>query len=337
LGGRLVASGLPRDQVVAFLGSPALAFNPAPMEAKLRELYGIMFRSELTKAIQEKLWQMGYDLAVDGRMGSGTKSVIAAFQRDRGLAPDGLATEALDSRLKVLVATQKVRDLSEYRPPPAAPPSRTATYRQFTNDKAIRDIRSLYQGDRPLFESMEARFGVPGPLVASIMWIETGYGSFFGKSQAAFSLASMAAASDYGLVAPRLADLDADPESRAFLADYAAQRGRWAFDELRALLVYAWDNGLDPASFPGSIYGAIGYGQFMPSNISKFAVDGDGDGRVNLFDKADAIFSVANYLRESGWRGQMADEESRRKVIMLYNRSGVYVNTVLFVAERLAY
>jgi membrane-bound lytic murein transglycosylase B len=145
----------------------------------------------------------------------------------------------------------------------------------------------------------------------------------------------MAASADFSLVEGRLSDLGSDPEARAFFEDNAQKRGLWAQDELRALLAYAWENGLDPASFPGSIYGAIGYGQFMPSNIKKFAIDGDGDGRVDLFNKADAVFSVANYLRRSGWKGEMADEESRRAVIMLYNRSGVYVNTVLYVAGRL--
>jgi membrane-bound lytic murein transglycosylase B len=183
---------------------------------------------------------------------------------------------------------------------------------------------------------MEKAYGVPGPLVASIMWIETGYGGFFGKARAAHSLASMAAAADYGLVAPRLSDIDIDSETRAFMVETAGKRGSWAADELAALLAYAWANGLDPASFPGSIYGAIGYGQFMPSNIAKFAVDGNRDGRIDLFDKTDAIFSIGRYLRDSGWREPMGGEEARRAVIMLYNRSGVYVNTVLYVAQAIA-
>jgi membrane-bound lytic murein transglycosylase B len=337
LAGRLVASGLPRDKVVGFFRSPDLVFSASPMETKLRELFGILFRSDLTKAVQEDLWRLGYDVSIDGRMGSVTRTAIRAFQRDNGLPQDGRPTDALAKRLKALTIAREVRDLSQYKPPPSAPPSRSATHRQFTNDRAIGEIRSYYLADLPIFQSMEARYGVPGPLVASIMWIETGYGRFFGKSKAAYSLASMAASADYGLVAPRLGDIDAGAQERAFLVDYASQRGDWAFGELRDLLIYAWDNRLDPASFPGSIYGAIGYGQFMPSNIKKFAVDGDGDGRVDLFNKADAVFSVANYLSKSGWRGEMPDEESRRKVIMLYNRSGIYVNTVLYVAQKLSY
>jgi membrane-bound lytic murein transglycosylase B len=336
LGGRLVASGLPRAKVEAFLSSPGLSFTPSPMETKLRELYGILFRSDLTKSVQESLWRLGFDLAIDGRFGSGTRKVLQDFQRSRDLPADGRVTEAIELRLRTLAATQGVRSLSKYRPPAPAAPSRSATHQQFTSASALRDIKALYLADKPLFDAMERRYGVPGPLVASIMWVETGYGRFFGRHKAAAVLASMAASADFGLVAERLSDLDTNAEARAFLGDQASQRGRWAFDELRALLVYAWDNGLDPVSFPGSIYGAIGYGQFMPSNISQFAVDGDGDGRIDLFSKADAVFSVARYLSESGWRGPMGDEEARRAVIMRYNRSGVYVNTVLFVAAAIS-
>ncbi|MDR1657401.1 MAG: lytic murein transglycosylase [Deltaproteobacteria bacterium] len=336
LAGALVASGLNRAQVSAFFQSPDLVFSPVPMETKLRELYGIFYRSDLTKAVQEKLWQIGYDLTIDGRAGSDTQKIIKEFQKDHGLAADGRITDELDARLKVVLATSKVRELSAYKPPPTVKPSRSQTYSQFTNQTVLRDIKAFYEADRPLFKQMENRFKVPGSLVASIMWIETGYGRFFGKRKAAFSLASMAAAADIRLVAGRLTDINTNSEASAFLSDYAAKRGKWAFDELRALLVYAWDNGLDPASFLGSVYGAIGYGQFMPSNINKFAADGDGDGRIDLFNKPDAIFSVGKYLAQSGWRGDMLDEEKRRSVIMLYNRSNVYVNTVLFVADFLA-
>jgi membrane-bound lytic murein transglycosylase B len=333
LAGRLRAEGLPESNLAAFFNSPDLSFNPSPMVTKLRELFGIFFRSDLTKSVQEKLYQLGYDVLIDGRWGSGTKKAVQAFQSDHGLQATGRVSEELDKRLSATLLTGKTRDLSSYKPPPAPAPSRSATHSQFTNPTAIGNIRNHYLADKPIFDAMEQAFGVPGPLVASIMWIETGYGSYFGKSRAAYSLASMAAASDYSLVAGSLNDLDTNQETRAFMDETAEKRGAWAADELSALLRYAWQNGLDPATFPGSIYGAIGYGQFMPSNIAKFAVDGNGDGRVDLFDKTDAVFSIGRYLRDSGWHEPMVDEEARRKVIMLYNRSGVYVNTVLYVAR----
>jgi membrane-bound lytic murein transglycosylase B len=306
------------------------------MESKLRELFGIFYRSDLTKAVQEKLYQLGYEVFIDGRLGPGTRRAVQSFQTDHGFSATGRVNDDLDKKLNLALVAGKVRNLSDYKPPAAATPSRSATHTQFTNQTALNNIRNHYLRDKAIFDRMEKVYNVPGPLVASIMWIETGYGNFFGKAKAAFSLASMAAAADYDLVAGEVADLDIDSDTRAFMVETAQKRGAWAADELKALLVYAWQNKIDPASFYGSIYGAIGYGQFMPSNIAKYAVDGNRDGRIDLFDKTDAIFSIGRYLRESGWKEPMTNEEARRKVIMLYNRSGVYVNTVLYVADSIS-
>jgi membrane-bound lytic murein transglycosylase B len=334
LAGRLVAQGLNQSQVVKFFSSPELAFTQAPMETKLRELYGIFYRSDLTKDIQEKLYQLGYDVLIDGRNGPGTKKAVQAFQKDHSLSPNGRVDEVLASVLGHLVKKAKVRTLAEYRPPTAVQPSRSATYPQFTKPSALAQIKAHYAQDQAIFDRMAQVYQVPGALAASIMWIETGYGSYFGKNKAAAVLASMAASEDYRLVASYLGDLEADGEAKAFLAENARQRGQWARGELASLLTYAWANQLDPLDFPGSIYGAIGYGQFMPSNVAKYAVDGDGDRRIDLFNKPDAIFSIGKFLRDHGWPAANT-EERRREVIMRYNKSGTYVNTVLYVARTL--
>jgi membrane-bound lytic murein transglycosylase B len=332
----LAAKGLPADRLAGFFGDSGLKFTPKPMETKLRELFPIFFRSELTKAVQEKLWQLGYDLTVDGRAGSGTSAAVKAFQRDRGLPQSAKISRALSAQLDKALASGKVRDLRDYKPPPAAAPSRSKTYPQFTNSGAVSQIRAHYLGDKALFDQAERAYQVPGPLIASIMWIETGYGNYFGNTLAAANLASMAAAQDYSVIRPYVSDLEEDGEALEFLTDTAKKRGLWAQDELQALLDYAWRNGLDPMKFPGSVYGAVGWGQFMPSNISKYAADGDGDGRVDLFQKPDAIFSIANYLRQNGWSGDMSSEESRRAAIRRYNNSGTYINTVLYVMRALS-
>jgi membrane-bound lytic murein transglycosylase B len=335
LAGSLVREGLPADKVRGFFASSGLSYNPSPMETKLRELFPIFFRSDLTKAIQERLWQLGYDLTIDGRNGSGTSAAIQAYLRDSGSVAGSRVTQRLADELEGKVRAGRVRPLSEYRPPPARPPDRSSTHRQFTDGAAVAKLRGLYQADLPTFERMERAYHVPGKLVASLMWIETGYGSYFGKARAAANLASMAASADYALIAPHVSDLARDDEARSFLAETAAKRGAWARDELAALLRFAWDNGHDPMQFPGSVYGAVGYGQFMPSNIARYAVDGDGDQRIDLFQKPDAIFSIGNFLKEHGWSGDMSSEDKRRAVIRKYNNSGTYVNTVLYVMEHL--
>ncbi|MDR2405416.1 MAG: lytic murein transglycosylase [Deltaproteobacteria bacterium] len=332
----LAQKGLARDRLQSFFRSSQLSFTPSPMETKLRELFPIFFRSDLTKAVQEKLYQLGYDIVIDGRNGSGTRGVIKNFQRDRGLPQSGAVNQNLSRELDKALASGKVRNLADYKPPPPASPNRSSTHGQFTNASAISQIRAKYFEDKAAFDRAQRAFQVPGPLIASIMWIETGYGNYFGKHKAAVNLASMAAAKDYKVIAPYVSDLDVDSEAHSYLVKTASERGAWAQDELQALLLYAWQNGLDPMEFPGSIYGAIGYGQFMPSNIKKFAVDGDGDGRIDLFNKNDAIFSIANYLKMNGWSGDMSSLEKRRAAIRNYNRSGVYVNTVLYVMEAIS-
>jgi membrane-bound lytic murein transglycosylase B len=64
------------------------------------------------------------------------------------------------------------------------------------------------------------------------------------------------------------------------------------------------------------------------------AVDGNGDGRISLYDADDATASCANYLAHYGWR-QGISHEQKRAVIWRYNRSDSYIDTVLALADRL--
>ncbi len=77
-------------------------------------------------------------------------------------------------------------------------------------------------------------------------------------------------------------------------------------DELEQFLSLTRRNGLDPLGLRGSYAGAMGWPQFMPSSWIKYAIDFDGDGKVDLFDsQADVIGSVANYFKAFGWQPGM--------------------------------
>ena len=58
-----------------------------------------------------------------------------------------------------------------------------------------------------------------------------------------------------------------------------------------------------------------------------------------MFNKTDAIYSIGNYMKGHGWKGtsmKSMPEKDRRGVILRYNKSGIYVNTVLYVGDYLA-
>ena len=72
-------------------------------------------------------------------------------------------------------------------------------------------------------------------------------------------------------------------------------------DELAQVFALAREQDLDVTTLKGSYAGAMGWGQFMPSSYRKHAIDGDGDGRVDLFGNLDDVFvSIANYFLERG-------------------------------------
>ena len=95
-------------------------------------------------------------------------------------------------------------------------------------------------------------------------------------------------------------------------------------------MAHCRDNKLDPLAMPGSVYGAVGIPQFMPSNLPLYAVDGNKDGKIDLFNPADAIPSVGNYLKRHGWD---KSEAKTRHALKRYNNSTMYANTIMVLAE----
>jgi membrane-bound lytic murein transglycosylase B len=101
----------------------------------------------------------------------------------------------------------------------------------------------------------------------------------------------------------RLVTLYVRRGSRRQTASQFARRQAFALNQLKDLLQAASENGWDLFQIPGSPTGAIGLAQFEPSSF-KVAVDGDGDGTIDLFNPDDAVLSVAHYLATRGWDGK---------------------------------
>ncbi len=206
--------------------------------------------------------------------------------------------------------------------------------RDYLTPRTIAQASAYATENRGILEEIATQYGVPNEIVVSILLIETNLGKNTGQRRVFNRLASMALANDLELVRPYLnADL-LTPENEEFARRRCREKADWAYGELKALINYAALNLTDPLNIRGSIYGAIGLCQFMPSNVFLYGVDADGDGRIDPFTKPDALHSIANYLRGHGWREGM-DRDGQHRIIFAYNNSTVYADTVLAIAEKI--
>jgi len=207
-------------------------------------------------------------------------------------------------------------------------------YQVYLKESVIAQAHSYLRENSELLENISNEYCVPKEIIVSILLVETFLGDSVGGKRAFNTLASMALSADLDTIRPYLPPKLINPKNEDHARTICRQKADWAYAELKALILYAYRSGFDPLAFPGSIYGAIGFCQFLPSNILTYGVDADNDGRIDLFTKADALYSIANYLREHGWKCTM-DKGRQRGVILSYNKSSVYANTVLAVAQKL--
>ncbi len=163
-----------------------------------------------------------------------------------------------------------------------------AVYRaRFVEPVRIEAGLRFWQAQREALERAEARYGVPAWLIVGIIGVETLYGRHTGNYRVLDALATLSL--DFPDSHPR-----------------AAERQAYFRGELETLLQLSREQGVSPDAWRGSYAGAMGLPQFMPSSWTRYAVDSDGDRRIDLrASAADAIGSVANYMQQHGWQSGM--------------------------------
>ena len=208
-------------------------------------------------------------------------------------------------------------------------------YDQFANDWSISKAKKFMQTHQEDLLRAEKAYGVESQVITAILLVETGLGSYLGKRSALNTLSTMASLKDaetrnrFWEMIPKSKRI-----SRKKFEKKATRKSSWAYRELKAFLTYAYQQGLDPAEVPGSIAGAIGYAQFMPSNILAYGKDGNDDGNIDLHNQADSMASIAYFLKRHGWRPGISRKKAE-KVIYHYNHSEYYVQAILKIANLL--
>ena len=181
--------------------------------------------------------------------------------------------------------------------------------------------------------------GVDAAVVAAILHVETHCGRNTGNSMVLHRLARLAMANEPRNVAHNLArNTDKNGRIDPELAERLRSRARYLegifYPQVIATFEIARQDGVNPIAMRGSAAGAFGYVQFLPMNFVAFGTDGNGNGRVSLYEPADAAASCARFLASYGWKPGIS-REKRRQIIWHYNRSDAYIDTVLGLADRI--
>ncbi len=252
---------------------------------------------------------------------------------------DPARTQALFARPELRfdpqVMARKMNALLEIKLSPDRPKTEPPElYWSYLNPFLLMQARDFLDEQRTALREARARYGVPEEVLTALLLVETKLGRNLGGRGALATLASMALAGDFALISPYIEQGGLSAELAQWLRWRTAQKAAWAYKELKALLLYAKSANFDPLTIPGSVYGAIGICQFMPSNAVRFGVDLDGDGRADLFNPAEAVLSTGRFLKANGWREGLTEEQQKR-VLYRYNQSHSYVRTILAVAGRL--
>ncbi len=209
-------------------------------------------------------------------------------------------------------------------------------YKQFALIRNIASAQKYMKEHQEALAFAEKTFAVDKEVITAIILVETKLGKYVGNKSVINTLATLSAMTEEK---PRQTIWDNLPDddrrmSRQEFEKKADQKSSWAYRELKAFLTYTEKEGMDPTTIKGSYAGAMGISQFMPSNIAPYGKDGNADGQVDLFVHADAISSIASYLKHYGWKPGIAREEAF-KVVYHYNHSKYYVNTILDIADKL--
>ena len=200
---------------------------------------------------------------------------------DRMVQQHGFDRAALE---KTFRQTRYVESAIRFiKPAPAGRPKNWRAYRaRFVDPIRINAGVRFWNDNLDALTRAEAQYGVPAEIIVGIIGVETVFGRNTGNFRVMDAITTLAF--DY-------------PDTPTRAARMAFFRG-----ELENTLLLARESNIDPFSLLGSYAGAIGLPQFMPGSIREFAVDFDGDGKVDLRGSAvDAIGSVANYLSKHGW------------------------------------
>lgn len=178
---------------------------------------------------------------------------------------------------------ERILGMAQFQPSIIAAISKPATSKPWyefhpllVTPQRVTDGLTFWNSHAATLERARREFGIPEEIMVAVIGIETNYGVQSGRHRVLDALTTLA-------------------------FDYP-KRAEFFRNELEQYLLLGREQRADILNIKGSYAGAIGIPQFMPSSYRRYAVDFDNDGKADLSSStADAIGSVANYLKSYGW------------------------------------
>ncbi len=279
------------------LTAPALATEPAPTEAASAPGAAAAKPAKAHKPSAAKKRK-----ATAAQHGAGKSAKAKAKANAAGTAyasrpevmrfADELAAQRNLDRAWVRRAIGQARHIPavvKLMQPPTQPFVKNwAVYRsRFIDDTRIAAGVKFWQSHAATLARAEKEYGVPQEIIVGIIGVETIYGQNTGNFRVMDALTTLAF--DFPAAHPR-----------------AAERSEFFKREIEQFLSHQNRLGTDPMLALGSYAGAMGLPQFLPSSWVRFAVDFDGDDKIDLWNSpADAIGSVASYFKAFNWQTGM--------------------------------
>lgn len=184
------------------------------------------------------------------------------------------------------------------------------------------------------FDRMEKSLKVPREIVAAILVVESQIGRNTGTEVVLYRLSRVSSVGDPSNVRRNFEILKQQDSSVTLSAvkERAEYLETTFLPEIPALIEIGKRNKINILRVRGSIAGAFGLPQFLPSAFLRYGFDGNRDGIVSLYNEVDALWSAANYLANHGYREELPLIE-RRAILWRYNKSDAYIDTILAVAR----
>lgn len=229
------------------------------------------------------------------------KSAFAKQAAKAGVGKRGLAALAGTTYAKRTIAADRNQKSFKYT---------LAKFMQVRGaDTIVAMGRKRIAKNPAFYASLEKRFGVPAAVVVAIHGMETAFGRGMGDSNLISAAATLA---------------------------YDCRRSDFFVPHIIAGLKLV-DNGSVSSKSVGAKHGEWGHTQFLLGNVAKYGVDGNGDGRLDMTNMTDALFSTANYLRQKGWKPGKGYQEGQPnfRVIQEWNAAGVYQKAIAIMAGKI--